>query len=520
MKSKLTKREILSLFLFLTLIAIILMDMGLIIPNVVLIAADLDVGIDDVGNMVGVYTFLAGGSTLFFGILTDLYKRKNLVVFAGILWSFSALMHPFVTAFWQLFALRMLSALALGVETPAAFSYLADIIPSTSRSKAFAFWGLITTLGGLIAGGIALSFNEIPYSLIDQEVEGVSANLAYIVETWPDMLDTWRLPFLTLGIISILFTILNLLLTKEPKRGASEQVFDEISEENLQYSYKIEKDNLKYIFQRKSNFFLVFNFFDVIVTGILLAYIFPFINVEMGIDFADPDGLLRIVVLLALVAPMAFIVGQFGVAHWADKQVQGGNITARVKVATVCAIGNVPFLALALAMTPNLRNNTYFFGTVQVGEAGSWALWVVFAIVLSIGLAFSFGIAPNWFSSLVDINYPEHRGTMLAMASFVNSIGRGLGAIVGGYMITLFDSIGATLVWSAIIFGGASLFLWVPLFFTAEGDFAEVTREMERRAQEIKEQVESQPPSVPEKLQIEPDLFESEAEEKESSTEE
>ena len=76
------RKELFSLTFFLLLISIIVMDSALILPNQVLIAADLLS--EDVSNaffwigiMMGTYTVIAGASTLTFGYLTDLYKRKN-----------------------------------------------------------------------------------------------------------------------------------------------------------------------------------------------------------------------------------------------------------------------------------------------------------------------------------------------------------------------------------------------------------------------------------------------------------
>ncbi|TFF96685.1 MAG: MFS transporter [Promethearchaeota archaeon] len=485
------RKELISLAFFLTLISIIVMDAALILPNQVLIAADLlssDIAnaLPMIGLMIGVYTLIAGGSTLLFGYLTDIVKRKNLLLFSGFLWALTASLHFFVLEFWQLFILRMFAALATGVTTPVAFSFLADIVPSDSRSKAFAWWGLITTLGGLIAGAIALAFNQIPYEKIDPETEGIKNNLTYIINNYPNLLDTWRIPFLYLGLFALILTILNIFFTREPKRAASEKVFEDLSEDELQYSYRIKKEDLKYIFKRKSNFFLIMNLFDVVASGILVAFIFPYINLEMGISFGDPSGLAKVIVLLLIAAPLGFIVGQFGISHYADKKVQSGEITGRIKVATICGILNLPFLLFAFTMSPNVRNSSFFFGMVGVDEVTFWILWIIFASFLGIGLAFTFGIAPNWYASLIDINFPEHRGTMIAMASFLDAIGRALGAIFGGIFIGITDSIAGTIFWATLIFGVVSTCFWIPLFYTCQEDFDEVQSVMKQRAEEMK----------------------------------
>lgn len=63
------KRDILSIVLFVLLILIIIMDSALILPNQVLIAADLDIFFDMIGIMIGVYTIVTGISVVFLATL-------------------------------------------------------------------------------------------------------------------------------------------------------------------------------------------------------------------------------------------------------------------------------------------------------------------------------------------------------------------------------------------------------------------------------------------------------------------
>ncbi|MHA1660673.1 MAG: MFS transporter [Promethearchaeota archaeon] len=486
---KLKKREKISLIIFLFLIAIMLVDQALVIPNQVLIAADLNVYFDMIGIMMGAYTLIMGISTLVFGYFTDIFKRKYLLIFAGFLWSFTAIFHMFVEFFWQLFLVRMLAAVALGVTAPVTFSYLSDVISSDSRSKAFAFWGLITTGGILVAGALALGFNKIPYDKIDIESSSIKENMAYIAENFTDLLGTWRYPFLILGVIALIITILAIFLTKEPYRAGSEKVFEELPPEDLKYSYKIKLSDLKYIFKRKSNFFLIMNFFDVIGTGLLLAFLFPLITIEMGISFTSAESSLYLIILILFVGVVGLVVGQIVLAHWADKRVQSGEISARVKVATTCTILNTPFLLFAFAMSPNTRNYTYFFGILSVNQTEFLFLWIIFSALLGIGFAFTMGIGPNWYSSVMDINLPENRGTMIAVATFIDTIGRALGAILGGFLIVASDSIYEAVLWTFLWAGIISLIFWVPLFFICDKDYNEVNRIMGERAEKIKSRV-------------------------------
>lgn len=61
------------------------MDGYLILPNQVIIAADLNIYFDVIGGLIGIYIIVTGISIICFGYLTDILERKKLLIFAGIL---------------------------------------------------------------------------------------------------------------------------------------------------------------------------------------------------------------------------------------------------------------------------------------------------------------------------------------------------------------------------------------------------------------------------------------------------
>ena len=478
------KKQFLSLTIFLLLILIIIMDNALLLPNEVLIAADLGIFFDSIGILIGIYTIIQGISIITFGYLTDKYPRKNLLILSGAIWSIGVMFYIFITNFWQLLIARIIAAIATGITAPLIISYLSDFISADSRSKSFAFWGLLSTFSALFAGVLALSFNTINFSAI--ESLSITEKINFISLNYPADLYTWKLPYLYLGMIALTLTILSFFFTVEPKRGAKDKAFqDLLSNENLQYSYKIKISDLKYIFKRKSNLFLTINFFDVVASGLLLAYIFPYIELDIGVNVID----FRVIILLVIAIVFGLFIGQFGLAHWGDKKVKKGDLNGRVKVATICSILTLPFLLAAFAMAPNIPSKTFFFGTLYVNDLVFSFLWIVFSSLLGIGLAFTMGIGPNWYSSLIDVNFPENRGTMIAAGSFIDTIGRALGAVIGGFIVTITESFSSTIFWSTLIFGILSLFLWIPLFYTSKADFEAVNAEMERRAREFKDSI-------------------------------
>ena len=473
------KREIVSTGFFIFLILIMIMDNALILPNEVLIAADLKVNFDAIGILIGLYTIILGVSILVFGYLTDKINRKRILILSGLLWAIPVMFYPFILEFWQLLLLRIIAAIATGVTAPLTISYLSDMISPKSRSKSFAFWGLVETFATLFASFFALAFNFIDFGAI-----GGTPNekIEFIAMNYPNLLYTWRLPYFYLGILALIVIGFNFFIVVEPKRAAKETYFKDIlSKEDLQYSYKIKLADLKFIFKRKSNFFLIFNFFDVIASGLLVAYIFPYIQLEIGVSVID----LKIIILFLVLIIFGLILGQFWLAHWGDRKVQKGDLSGRVKIAIICSILNLPFLLIAFAMSPNVSNQTFFFNSLVVNETGFWILWIIFTLLIGLGMAFTFGIAPNWYSAMIDVNFPENRGTMIAIASFIDTIGRAIGALIGGFVVVLTGSFSSTIIWTMLIFGIISICFWIPLFFTAQKDFNNVNEIMKERAREM-----------------------------------
>ena len=139
----------------------------------------------------------------------------------------------------------------------------------------------------------------------------------------------------------------------------------------------------------------------------------------------------------------------------------------------------------AFAMSPNLSNNSFFFNSFFVSDAAFWVFWLLYSSLLGLGIAFEMGIGPNWYSSVIDINYPENRGSMIAIASFIDAIGRAIGAVIGGVVVTATGSFSATIFWSTLIFGTISTIFWIPLFYTSKKDLMDVRNVLKERAAEM-----------------------------------
>ncbi|TFF87242.1 MAG: MFS transporter [Promethearchaeota archaeon] len=416
-------------------------DQGIYIALLEQIQKDID-GYFTGGVAEAVYIASIAVYTIIFGYFADKRKRKWLMFIGAITSGVFYLLTAFTFDFISLIIIRAIAGIGIGSIMPLAFSMLSDSISTGSRSKAFSFWGVATLLGNgigaMIGGGYVFTG------------EGVS--VPYL----------WHEPFIYIGIIGIMIGILP-LFTKEPKRAAKEDQFKFLqSNDALKYSYRIKLKDLKNIYKRRSNFWLVVNFIDTIAPGLLVAYILPYFFNYMTFDI--------ILVIVLIMVFVGLLIGNFGLAFLAD-MLYKKNKNWRAKMAIICAIFELPFTAVALFLLP-------YYGT-------SVAMSIFIGINLAIGLTFTFGIGPNWYGSLIDVNLPENRGTMIATATFLDQIGRAIGTAIGGYIAFQFSLLAA--IQSSTFFMFLSILPWIPVLYYISGDLKVVDTILSKRAVEIKE---------------------------------
>jgi MFS family permease len=495
---RLLSRPGFQVVMFLPLVLMMAGDLATIVANQVMIIADLNAQFSDIGLILGLQYFAQGFFTFIFGFLSDRASRKRLLVLGGFLWGISNILCSLAWSITAFGVFRLVAAVGLGVQGPVTFSILSDIFPSEQRSNSFAWWGVANMIGAAATGSIALAFNKIPTHLLDQEYGSVQEKIVAIQTQYAAEAALWRTPFLVLGICGFIFALLILFFVREPKRAAKEKQLRDIlqANEEIDYSqhYTIRLSDLKIMWTRKTNFFLVINFFDNITSGIIVSYLFTYLTLELGfvLNFEDLNAQLGFLVLGLVIALGLALVGQFYFSKLGDRLAQRGDVLGRIKVMTVCAVFQIPFLALAFAIAPSVGRYTLFKGAVTVAPPVFWTIFVLMFLLVGIGLAGSFGGTPNWYATLIDGNLPEQRGTMIASATLMDTVGRALGAGVGGFFLTYFQlqgdpaPIGSMMTVTLLIFGGISALLTLPALYTGKTDLPAVAALLDTRAAELK----------------------------------
>lgn len=442
-------RNYLLIILLVILINLMTFEQALVPTNVAPIQSYFGFAQDILGAIVALYTIALAISTLIFGYLADKVQRLNLIILGSALWAVFAILSFYAQNMTQFMLVRVFAGIGLGALTPVGFSLLVDIVSSANRSKAFAIFGIATFIGA-IAGAI------------------IGADLfAQFEQTGQNFL--WKDPFLFIGITGLFITAA-ITLIPEPKRAATEELMKDIlSKEGLAYSYRIKRADLKNIYARRSNFWLIINFVDTIYPGLLLLWIFTYLTKSFDLG----EGILSLeFITTVLIIAMGYLLGTI-VFAWLGDRLYRKDKTARAKIAVYCALLSIPFIVCGFI--------------VPLSTSNFW--WI--ALLIAAGMAVDSGIGPNWYSSVIDVNIPENRGTMIATATFMDSIGRALGQWVGGLLIVHFTLINpANAEFLALQFATIFLVLqipfWIPVLKYIKQDLQAVEDILGARAKELK----------------------------------
>ncbi|QEE17945.1 MFS transporter [Promethearchaeum syntrophicum] len=490
-----------SILLFLPLIIIVSSDDATLIINEVLIVADfqLETQMASFGALLAVSQITKAFSTISFGFFSDKYNRKKLLIIATLAWFTGDIIVSFSTRFWHLFLFRVIASASAGAVSAIALSLLADLFSSEDRGISFAIWGALSLVGVGVGASLCSAFNKVEYDFDINSSNFIGRIQSIRNQNSLEIIrSSWQTPFFFFALIGLVCLILVIFL-KEPKRAAKEKILEGILvNEEIDYGkfYSIKLSDLKYIWKRKTTFFLVINFFDVVLSGLLVGSLILWITVDMG--FGQLNDTPSKIYLMLFIGPL-LIGGIIGMFYWpkkADNMVKKGNKTARVKMAVFLGWAHLPFLLIAFFFIPDASNLTFFNGTIQASPTGFGIGMLAMGIFIGIGMNLELAVGALHYSAMIDVNLPEHRGTMIAAASFIDALGRAIGSWAGLAFVdfmqgTIFEArpVSGAILLSILTFGIGSGLLWLPIYKYADKDMADVSKILEDRKEELERKI-------------------------------
>jgi len=424
MKNKPNHSSLLSIVLFIVILSLISSLQNMISPNLQIISNYFGFGgrTAPLGILTSTFTILSGVSIVFFGYLTDKITRKWIVLIGSLFYSIFSILIIFVSpdlsGYFLFFFLTSMNGIGFGAITPSVFSLIGDLISQDNRSKGFSFFSIASLLG------IALGL--------------IMATIAGPID--------WRLSYFIVGVLGLVNTIL-ILFFREPSRIGKD--FLSLAEKDaIEYTYRIKKTDLKVIFKKKSNIWLIINFVDTIPTGIIMFLIFYYMN-----DYHNVPEDVSLIFLATIL--ISTLIGTVVFGFIGDNLFKKGKRKARVVLALMGNVVPIPFVFIALIIPFEAPDN------VSVGELFAIPGALIMVILMMVAMFTNGAVNGSWYATVVDLNLPEHRGTTLATANFFDIIGRSIGPLIGSFVGDIFGSVYGMM--TAIIAWIALPFFWIPV---------------------------------------------------------
>lgn len=390
------------------------------------------------------FTALSAVSMIIAGIYADRTSRMKICLIGALIYSgFSLLtiLTPHGQAGYVFFFItRALNGIGIGAIVPTIFSMVGDTVSPKRRTTAFAFVS-VAMIAGRMAGFV---------------IAGACT-------------DRWRIAYFMLGIINLILA-LGLLAVKEPKRGAQEDELRDLILEGAEYRFRISTKDIKTIRANKSNFWLIMNFIDVFPGAIILFLIFKYMKDIHNINANSVNIMIVLVAIFAAVGAIVF--GRLG--DWGFQK----DKRAKVLIALFCNGFPIVFMIVFLSVNVWVPDDANLLTIIKSPGV------IIMVAAVAAAMFINQGVGPNWYSSLTDINLPEHRATMISLASFMDMLGNALGPLIGSYFATIWGI--KTAMWSVLAFWVMNIFLWLPVLFYIRKDLDNVHKTLNQRAEQIK----------------------------------
>ncbi len=438
------KKDILPIVLILVLLFISVACQSMLIPSYAIMGAEFGVSAEWFAIPDAFFVLISAGFAIFWGYFADKVDRIKVLMAGAFSWTFGMFFTFFSANYTTLVWSRALSGAGLGCVLPIGYSIISDAIPPDERSGWF--------------GTIAI-------------VSGISNASGQALSSFLGPITSWRFPFLILSIISCV-VIFVMLFVKMPKKGETEGELIELTHYNLEYSYKISKDDLVAITKKKTNRNLITQGFFTLVPGTVLTYFLTTLLREYYLfDIPEKIRLQTATIFAGLIAA-GYILGNLIFSALGDYLFKK-NKANRARIGFICLVLVIPFALLlffSISVVDSSKLGINYPAEIPNEEVGRYMLETIGAIFTtypSYYITFSFaliasvltaGPAANKNAVMADVNLPEHRGTAASMINLSEQMSKGLTLLFSSWLIGILGGMFNMMVFSILFWIPAGLF--------------------------------------------------------------
>ena len=420
----------LALVLMIIIVGFLNADQNVMNSTLVLIEKEFSVNDAAIGLMSGLFTILGAVVSIVWGYLTDKKNRKLLFVYSILLGQIPCLLTAFVQNYPQFFILRILTGIGVGVSFPTIFSLIGDMYGEKERASAVTWMvtviGLGQIIGQLLGGYLGPAFG-------------------------------WRFPFLVTALPGLIVLPFFYFFVSEPRRGATEESLKALINGGYVYSRTMKLSDYRELFRVKTNLYLfIQGLVGTIPWGAIPLFLVKFLSEDRGFTIQEAT---TVFLFFGVGATIGTIVGGL----W------GGALFKRTA-------SHLPLLCSA----------TTFAGALIAVVIFILPLGRNLPLMLILGLLASF-IAmitnPNVKTMLLDVNVPENRGSIFSIFNLTDSVGTGLGKLVGG-VLSVALGMGAALSISAAMWVPCALLL-LAISYIFSGDIKKMQEKLRSAVSEM-----------------------------------
>ena len=345
-----------------------ILDFMIMMPLGPVLMKAFGIGTHEFGLLVASYSFSAAVSGILAATFVDLFERKRLLLIAFGLFALSTLACALAPSYSMLMVARGLAGVFGGIMGALVQTMIGDAIPFSRRARA----------SGIVASAFSIS-----------TIAGVPMSL------WLANHFGWRMPFMFIGALSVMFIGIGLRFLPELRHHLS----DEKRAHLLSATFSVLGDT-NHLRALLFSALIIFSGFTVI----------PYITVYAVNNVGIP---LHQIPIIYLVGGSATFISARLIGHWADKH---GKVEVYRKVAL-------------LAMLPLLA-------VTHVGTVPLWG-WLICTTAFFVLTSGRMIPAMAIISSSAQ---PKLRGTFMSLNGTVQSLAMGLATTLAGFVTSLDDS--------------------------------------------------------------------------------
>ncbi|MFX0042432.1 MAG: MFS transporter [Candidatus Hodarchaeota archaeon] len=438
---------------------------NMLIPSYAAIRREFDIPEALIAIPDAFFVLISAVFALLWGYWADKIDRGKVLLAGALSWTLGMLLTAFSTSYLMLIISRVSSGAGLGCVLPVGYSIISDAIPAEERSGWFGTLAILSS----VSNGAG---------------QGLSSFLGPIF--------TWRFPFLLLSGISVI-VIFILFLVKIPQRGASEDELLDLMELNLEYSYRISKEDLAVIVRKKTNFYLIVQGFFSIIPGTVLVYFTTSMLTLQYFNDIPSEIRLQTATIFAGMIGVGYLVGNAVFARLGDVLFRR-NKKNRARLGTICLILSIPFaIILLMSLQPINPDNFHFTYPTNIPTEKIWhyifqtigeifivyPTYIIFFIFALIASMLGAGPVANRNAVMIDVNMPEHKGTAASFFKLSEQISKGVTLLISFALISILGSI-FNMIFITIFFWFPAAILW---FFASRN----VEKDMNQKAMILSE---------------------------------